>query len=197
MMITVRNVLCECPKYDQQQLFTFGNQSMKEILSEPFTFSVVPILTFMRNSETRVAATPGTSCTRLLLFSILGRRYKWNFIVADVRTPLLGADFLAHFGLAVNVGCKPLLDTKSCQSLPLLLGPSEPTICSVAPHQYGSLLKEFSEVFKPEFCQVPGAPAKHEIYHHIKTRGPPTHAKFWRLPSQHLQEAKEAFAEME
>ncbi|XP_066965662.1 uncharacterized protein [Macrobrachium rosenbergii] len=41
------------------------------------------------------------------------------------------------------------------------------------------------------------APAKHGIYHHINTRGPPTHAKFQRLPQQRLQEAKNAFAEME
>ncbi|XP_066965703.1 uncharacterized protein [Macrobrachium rosenbergii] len=119
-------------------------------------------------------------------------------IVADVRTPLLGVDFLAHFGLAVDVGRKRLLDTKSCQSLPLALGPSVPTVCSVAPHQYASLLKEFPEVFRPELRQVPRAPPpKHGIYHHIKTRGPPTHAKFQRLPPQGLQEAKNAFADME
>ncbi|XP_066956257.1 uncharacterized protein [Macrobrachium rosenbergii] len=111
--------------------------------------------------------------TRLLSFSILGWRYKWNFIVADVRTPLLGAEFLAHFGLAVDVSRKRLLDTESCQSLPLSPGPREPTTYSVSPHQYGSLLNEFLEVFKPELCQVPGAPAKHGIYHDTKTKGPP------------------------
>ncbi|XP_066947185.1 uncharacterized protein [Macrobrachium rosenbergii] len=121
--------------------------------------------------------------TKLLSVSILGQRYKWNFIIAKVRTPLLGANFLAHFGLAVNVGHKCLLDTESCQSLPLALGHSTPTVCSVAPHQYASLLKEFPEVFRPNLRQVPGAPTKHRIYHHIKTKGP--------------QEAKNAFADME
>ncbi|XP_066976049.1 uncharacterized protein [Macrobrachium rosenbergii] len=112
--------------------------------------------------------------TKLLSMSILGRRYKWKFIVADVRTLLLGADFLAHFGLAVDISRKCLLDTKSCKSLPLSLGPREPAICSVVSHQYGFLLKEFPGVFKPELCQVPRAPTKHGIYHHIKTKGPPT-----------------------
>ncbi|XP_066958157.1 uncharacterized protein [Macrobrachium rosenbergii] len=111
--------------------------------------------------------------TKLLSVSILGWRYKWSFIVTDVRTPLLGADFLAHFGLAVDVGRKRLLDTMSYQSLPLATGPSTLTVCSIAPHQYASLLKEFPEVFKPELHQVPRAPAKHGIYHHIKTKGPP------------------------
>ncbi|XP_066969243.1 uncharacterized protein [Macrobrachium rosenbergii] len=135
--------------------------------------------------------------TRLLSISILGWRYLWKFIVADVRTLLLGADFLAHFGLAVDVGHKCLLDTDSCQSLPLAPEPCVPTICSVAPHLYAQLLREFPDVFKPELCQVPGAPAKHGIYHHIKTKGPPAHTKFQRLLPQCLQEAKDTFAEME
>ncbi|XP_066958090.1 uncharacterized protein [Macrobrachium rosenbergii] len=135
--------------------------------------------------------------TKLLSVSILGQRYKWNFIVVDVKTPLLGADLPAHFGLAVDVGCKRLLDTESCQSLPLAPGPSAPTVCFVIPHQCASLLKEFPEVFRPELRQVAGVPAKHGIYHHIKTRRAPTHAKFRRLPPQRLQEAKNAFANME
>ncbi|XP_066975360.1 uncharacterized protein [Macrobrachium rosenbergii] len=116
--------------------------------------------------------------TKLLLISILGWRYSWELIIADVRTPLLGVDFLAHFSLAVDVGCKRLLDTQSCQSLHLSPGPREPVICSITPHQYGSLLKEFLEVFKPELRQMPGTPARHGIYHHIKTKGIPMHAKF-------------------
>ncbi|XP_066967639.1 uncharacterized protein [Macrobrachium rosenbergii] len=135
--------------------------------------------------------------TRLLLISILGRRYSWNFVIVDVRTPLLCADSLAHFGLAVDIGRKRLLDTNSCQSIPLAPGPNVPTICSVVPHQYAQLLKEFPDVFKPELRQAPGTPAKHGIYHHIKTKGPPAHARFRRLPPRCLQEAKDAFAEMQ
>ncbi|XP_066952488.1 uncharacterized protein [Macrobrachium rosenbergii] len=135
--------------------------------------------------------------TRLLSISILGQRYTWNFIVADVRTPLLGADFLAHFGLAIYVSRKRLLDTDSCQSLPLAPGPSVPTICSVTTRQYAQLLKEFPDALKPELRQVPRAPAKQGIYHHIKMKSPPAHSKFWRLPPRRLQEAKDAFTEME
>ncbi|XP_066953393.1 uncharacterized protein [Macrobrachium rosenbergii] len=62
--------------------------------------------------------------TRLLSISILGWRCTWNFIVTDVRTPLQAADFLSHFGLAVDIGRKRLLDTDSRQSLPLATGPS-------------------------------------------------------------------------
>ncbi|XP_066958808.1 uncharacterized protein [Macrobrachium rosenbergii] len=110
--------------------------------------------------------------TKLLSVCIFGQRYKWSFIVADVKTSLLGADFLAHFGLAVDVGPKCLLDTKSCQSLSQAMGPRVPTVCSIAPHQYASLLKEFPKVFKPEQRQVPGVPAKHGVYPH-QDKGPP------------------------
>ncbi|XP_066967808.1 uncharacterized protein [Macrobrachium rosenbergii] len=96
--------------------------------------------------------------TRPLSISILGRRYSWDFVIVDVRTPLLGADFLAHFGLAVDVGQKHLLDTDSCQSLPLSTGPMAPTICSAAPHQYSQLLTEFPDVFKPKLRQKSGVP---------------------------------------
>ncbi|CAE1236832.1 unnamed protein product [Acanthosepion pharaonis] len=33
----------------------------------------------------------------------LRRDFKWSFTVADVKTPLLGADFLAHYNLAVHM----------------------------------------------------------------------------------------------
>ncbi|XP_066960735.1 uncharacterized protein [Macrobrachium rosenbergii] len=96
--------------------------------------------------------------TRLLSVSILGQRYKWNFIVADVRTPLLGADLLAHFGLVIDIGRRRLLDTESCRSLPLSPGPRVPIVCSVAPHQCASLLKEFRRYSNPSFVRCPGPP---------------------------------------
>ncbi|XP_066944554.1 uncharacterized protein [Macrobrachium rosenbergii] len=120
----------------------------------------------------------------------------WNFVATDV-DPIPGAHFLAHFGLAVDVGdLKRLLDTNSCQSLPLAPGPSMPIICSIAPHQYAQLLKEFPDVFKPELRQVPGVPAKHGIYHHIKMKGPLNMQGQKRLPSA-PSGGQDAFTEME
>ncbi|XP_064116675.1 uncharacterized protein LOC135222520 [Macrobrachium nipponense] len=116
--------------------------------------------------------------TKSLKISILGRNYVWNFTIADIRIPLLGADFLAHNGLLVDVGRKCLLSTGTCRSLPLAAGSGAPTICTITPHKYGNLLQEFPKVFKPERRQAAGTPPKHRIFHHITTTGPPTHAKF-------------------
>ena len=41
--------------------------------------------------------------SRTVSLSINSRLYKWNCVVADVSKPLLGADFLCHFGLMVDM----------------------------------------------------------------------------------------------
>ena len=59
----------------------------------------------------------------------------WVFIIADVQQPILGAYFLRHFGLAVDLRCGKLLDTTTqlqvnstmTPSLPSSLGIMHPT----------------------------------------------------------------------
>ncbi|XP_066969178.1 uncharacterized protein [Macrobrachium rosenbergii] len=135
--------------------------------------------------------------TTTWVISILGCRYHWPFIVVDVKFLLLGADFLGHHGLLVDIGKEQLLDAGTCHSHQLAKGPGMPAICSTASSSYMSLLQEFLDVFKPELRQSPGASAKHGIFHHITMTGPPTHAKFRRLSPRKLQDVKRAFAEME
>ncbi|XP_064106826.1 uncharacterized protein LOC135215805 [Macrobrachium nipponense] len=136
--------------------------------------------------------------TRALSIASLGRNYTWPLILANIQTPFLGADFLTHHALLVDVACQCLLDTKTCLYLPLARGPRVPTICSILPHhRYASLLQEFPDVFRPELRQVAGATPMHSVFHHIETKGPPTHAKFRRLPPNLLQKAKTAFKETE
>lgn len=40
----------------------------------------------------------------------LRRRFSWNFLLADVTLAIIGADFLAHFGLLVDLSNKRLID---------------------------------------------------------------------------------------
>lgn len=40
----------------------------------------------------------------------LRRQYRWSFVVADVTTPILGLDFLHHFGLIIDCGKNTILD---------------------------------------------------------------------------------------
>src|SRR6201990_2082426 len=45
----------------------------------------------------------------------LKRAFRWLFTIADVSQPIIGADFLSHFGLIVDLRHKRLLD--NCTSL--------------------------------------------------------------------------------
>ena len=55
----------------------------------------------------------GTYGTRSLTLDLgLRRTFRWIFLIADVHKPLLGADFLHHFGLLVDLTNEKLVDTK-------------------------------------------------------------------------------------
>eukprot|EP00794_Sanderia_malayensis_P005011 gene5011-biopygen4077 len=43
----------------------------------------------------------------------LRRTYRWIFIIVDVQTPILGADFLSHYALKVDVRHRKLTDTRT------------------------------------------------------------------------------------
>ncbi|XP_064100751.1 uncharacterized protein LOC135211368 [Macrobrachium nipponense] len=108
-----------------------------------------------------------------------------------------GTDFLAQHGMLGDVGCKCLLDTRTCCSRSLSAGPGMPAVCAATSSKYSALRHEFPDVFKLELRQVPGTHIKHGIYHHITTTGPPKHAKFRRLLPKKLQDVKQAFAEID
>ena len=56
----------------------------------------------------------------------LRRTFRWVFIIADVKQPILGVDFLRHFGLLVDVRQNKISD--SVTSLHVFgLSPSVPT----------------------------------------------------------------------
>ena len=55
-----------------------------------------------------------TYVTRLLTLNLgLRRTFRWVFMVANVRNPILGADFLKHYGLVVDMCHWRLLDTRT------------------------------------------------------------------------------------
>jgi len=54
-----------------------------------------------------------TYSTRYVEVSFGGRRFGWDFVMAAVSTPLLGADFLCAFNLLVDVTICHLIDALS------------------------------------------------------------------------------------
>ncbi len=59
-----------------------------------------------------VNSTPiATYGTQLLTLNIgLRRKFQWIFIIADVKNPILGADFLRHYSLLVDLNHNRLVD---------------------------------------------------------------------------------------
>ena len=51
----------------------------------------------------------------------LKRDYTWNFIVADVQQPIIGADFLIHYSLLVDLRSRCLRDMRTSLAIPASL----------------------------------------------------------------------------
>ena len=111
-----------------------------------------------------------------------GQTYIWTFIIADVRHPLLGADFLSHCSLVVDVARHRLLNTDTYTSVPLCISNvEENTNLLSIDDTYSNIINDFDDVFKPELRLSPGTAAKHGVEHYINTNGPPVHSRYRRL----------------
>ena len=136
--------------------------------------------------------------TRSLTLDLgLRRTFRWIFIVADVKHAILGADFLHHYGLSVDIRKSRLLDTLtqlqvhglSTQTASACL--SLPSLDSQDP--YSAVLAEFPGILRPRTKE---RPCQHTVTHHIRTTGPPVSARPRRLPPDRLRIAKQEFDHM-
>ena len=119
------------------------------------------------------------------------RRFRWTFVMANVRKPLLGADFLRANSLLVNVQHYCLVNAKSFTSTPLcktnILAPRLNAI-STSTNAYAQLLAEFFKISTPQFFQIQ---PKHNVQHFIVTQGLPVHSRARRLLPKKLALAKQ------
>ncbi len=127
----------------------------------------------------------------------LRRTHRWIFTIADVPLAILGADFLRHFGLLVDMKNNKLLDSTTSLSVqgirshtstlsPVFTGPSSNT-------RYATILGQYPAITRPCFKDtIP----KHDVTHHITTKGPPVSARPRRLAPDKLKSAKAEFDHM-
>ena len=123
--------------------------------------------------------------------------FHWIFVIANVRHPILGADFLRHYSLLVDMAHCQLSDavthlqvngiasSESSFNLPLL--------SKTTSNPYEAILRDFPTVTQPIIDQQP---PKHEVTHHITTTGPPVHARARRLSPERLHIAQKEFEHM-
>ncbi|GBM37272.1 Transposon Ty3-I Gag-Pol polyprotein [Araneus ventricosus] len=158
--------------------------------------SVLPILgSKIVPSKFALYATNGTKIntfgTKLITLNLgLKRKFQWPFILASVSKPILGADFLEHYSLLLDMKRKKLLDGTSAVGLETPISADESmyvaTVQGDSP--YVKLLLKFSDITKSSQPK-PAVHVKHNTEHHIETRGPPVFSKARRLDPEKLQAA--------
>ena len=163
--------------------------------------SVLPATTTerRRKSDSFLSAANGskisTHGTRLLTLDFgLRRSFAWPFITADVTKPIIGADFLYHFNLLVDLRNNRLID--STTKLSTRCRPTSETTLSLklvtdASTAYASLLAKFSSITRP---LLSSSSTKHNIVHRIITTGHPVFCRKARiLPKEKYDAAKKEY----
>ena len=121
------------------------------------------------------------------------------FVLADVPTPILGADFLEHFGLLVDLKNRRLLDqvtnlkSRGFLKRNVKLSPKIATTSIKSEPVFEELINRYKEITAPNFNN---SNLNHDVSHHIITNGPPVHARPRRLSPEKLKIAKAEFDQM-
>ena len=134
----------------------------------------------------------------------LRRAWSWSFVVADVQTAILGADFLAYYDLLVDVTSKRILDPLTSLSLEGTLANLQVYSISTVDQidvpdgslgsVYVKLIREFAELATPiaVAATLPDSPVRHSIV----TTGPSIVERRRRLAGDRLTAAKAEFAKL-
>ena len=137
------------------------------------------------------------SARSLTLYLGLRRTLRWVFIIADVKKPILGADFLRNFGLLVDVKHNRLSDTwmlLKVQGIVSQTSSLRPSLHAREPeNEFSALLAEFPAVPQAWSSECP---VKHNVTHHIETTGSPVSTRTRRLAPERLRVARHEFEQM-
>lgn len=124
----------------------------------------------------------------------LRRPFRWNFVIANVRQLIIGADFLAHHGILPDLKNRRLIDERT--TLTAKTYPSDTTQVSVltinSNCKMKDLLRRYIEITRPTALTN----ATHEVRHYITTNGPPMAERPRRLPLEKYAAAKKEFETM-
>lgn len=125
----------------------------------------------------------------------LRRPYRWKFVIASVSKPIIGADFLNHHNLIIDMKNRRLIDgtTKLAVNLPLSKS-DEPTVRSIDLQQsFHDILAEFPGTTRLTSMKIN---PKHTVEHVIETTGPPIHCRARPLPPHRYELVKKEFESM-
>lgn len=125
----------------------------------------------------------------------LRRAFKWNFIIADVSKPILGADFLKHHHLIVDIKNRRLIDGKThLTTNAQICAANIPTVRSIdVQDAYHNILAEYPGATRITSMELS---AKHKVEHFIETTGPPLHCRPRPIAPHRYELVKKEFQNM-
>lgn len=119
----------------------------------------------------------------------LGKLFSWRFVLAQVNNSILGADFIRHFQIIIDMhNDRIAVNSKTDVNFPIV----NTTVTAITPN-FINLLNKFPSLTRPFDIS---SMVKHNITHVIPTTGPPVFAKPRRLPPDKLKIAKQEFDEL-
>lgn len=123
--------------------------------------------------------------TLLKIDFVLGCHFKWKFVFADVNAPIIGADFIKHFKLIIDLSKRQITDGTNGRTIRCKESAGPLLYLKSLSHQtdIAIVLKELPELFKPRSSRrLPDI-----------TKGNPVFAKPRRLDPLRLNAAKREF----
>lgn len=182
---------------------TDRDSKVKYLIDTGSDVCVLPVGRFHKRKQTTDIPLFAANSTQMKTFGTsrtilnfgLRRIFEWNFIIADVSKPIIGADFLEFSGLLVDIKNKRLIDP-----LTSLYTPGKVTNCPsmrlsmISANNFDpkveSLLKEFKAItMDRDYVEDVG----HNVTHFIQTSGPPVSCKPRRLAPDKLKVAQLEF----
>ena len=126
----------------------------------------------------------------------LQRTFRWVFVVADVKNPILGADFLRHYCLLIDVRQSRLSDALTQLKVQGIVCQDSSPNPAIFPRRtmsaFENILSDFPMVMQPHTTDEP---VKHDVMH-IETTGPPVSARPCCLAPDRLKSARQEFDHM-
>lgn len=151
----------------------------------------------LKPSDTKLYAANGSTISvygdvLLKLNLNLRRDFVWKFLIADVNQAIIGADFLAHFDLLVDLKNRCLLDRLTTLKANCVIDKTTQLSLKTfdTKTQYSDILKQFAEITR---SAQPGSASKATITHRIETTGQPVFARPRRLSPEKLTAARNEF----
>lgn len=203
---SVQSATVACTQPANNRLCVFDKKlGLKFLVDTGANVSVLPVnkFKFNRNYNTcyKLYAANGTEIKTfgiktLTLDLQMRRPYRWTFIIAAVNQPILGADFLIHHKLLVDLSNRRLVDkVTNLRIVGSIVTSKQPTLNTLdEAHPYFKLLSKFRDLTKPvSFKETP----KHTVFHYIETTGPPVHARARPLPPARHKKVSEEFRIMQ